>query len=80
MRFGLYDGINNLEAYYKTDDCINKKFHAVIQSLADSIEMFVSFGATSWQLSNQNKPLKEKLCQNLIALLKDQLLDPGITI
>jgi hypothetical protein len=68
-----------LEPHYKTDDCVNKSFHAVIQSLAHSINLYSSFSVTRAQLSGINKPLKEKLCQKLIAILKDELLDPGTT-
>ena len=75
----VYIGLNDLEPHYKTDDCVNKSFHAVIQSLAHSINLYSSFSVTRAQLSGINKPLKEKLCQKLIAILKDELLDPGTT-
>ena len=75
----VYKGINHLEPHYKIDLCVNKNFHAVIQSLAHSINLYSSLSVTRAQLSGINKSLKEKLCQKLIAVLKDELLDPVTT-
>ena len=75
----IFKGINNLEPHYKTDDCINKNFHEIIELLASSIDLYLSFSVTTAQLSGINKPLKENLSQKLIHVLKDELLDSGTT-
>ena len=75
----IFKGIKNLEPHFKTDLCINKNFHATIQSLAYSIDFYLSFSVTTAQLSGINKSLKENLSQKLIHVLKDELLDPGTT-
>ena len=75
----IFKGIKNLEPHYKTDLCINKNFHSIIEILANSIDLYLAFSVTNAQLSGINKPLKQNLSQKLIAVLKDELLDPGTT-
>ena len=75
----VFKGINNLDSCYKTDLCINKNFHAIVQFLANSIDLYLSSNGNNVQTSGMNKKLKDNVCLKLMYLLKDELLDPGTT-
>ena len=74
----IYDGLCILESFCENEMKINKNFDEIMHSLAYVYDSFLNLYGNEVQLRNSVDSFKEKLCDKMLTLLKDNLFKTNL--